>query len=67
MLNSCAFSNSLIESRRAQKNFQLIIITHDEEFVEMLSRASKKKIEYYYRVTKDATGASRIEKRDFDI
>ena len=29
---------SIIDSRRSQTNFQLIVITHEEEFVDMLAR-----------------------------
>ena len=42
---------SIIEHRQRQSNFQLIVITHDEEFVELLGRCDK--AEYYWRVTKD--------------
>ncbi len=30
--------NEIIEKRRRQENFQLIVITHDEEFVELLGK-----------------------------
>lgn len=43
---------SIIEQRRHQANFQLIVITHDEEFVEKLGRAEH--ASHYWRVTKDA-------------
>jgi len=38
--------------RRRQSNFQLIVITHDEEFVQLLGRSSH--ADYYWRVSKDA-------------
>ena len=41
----------MIKERRKQKNFQLIVITHDEAFLTMLSRSES--VEYYYRVRKD--------------
>lgn len=41
----------IIKSRSAQRNFQLIIITHDEDFVEMLGRSEF--MDQYYRVQKD--------------
>ncbi|ORZ09566.1 hypothetical protein BCR42DRAFT_304223, partial [Absidia repens] len=41
----------IIQSRRAQSNFQLVVITHDEEFVEYLSRAEVS--DKYYRISKD--------------
>jgi DNA repair exonuclease SbcCD ATPase subunit len=34
-----------------QKNFQLLIITHDEEFLERLSKVEK--LEFFYRVQRD--------------
>ncbi|CAD7936014.1 unnamed protein product [Amoebophrya sp. A120] len=42
---------SLIETRRDHSGFQLMIITHDETFVQMLSR--KQVCERYWRVSKD--------------
>jgi DNA repair protein RAD50 len=35
----------------AQKNFQLLIITHDEEFLDRLSKVEK--LELYYRVSRN--------------
>jgi DNA repair protein RAD50 len=29
----------IIKTRSSQKNFQLVIITHDEDFVELLGRS----------------------------
>ena len=43
---------SIIEHRRAQANFQLVVITHDEEFVRSLGRSDV--ADYYFRVSKDA-------------
>ena len=48
----------LIESRRQQRNFQLIVITHDESFVRMLGRL--RACENFYRVSKDDNGHSTI-------
>lgn len=42
----------IIERHRQQSNFQLIIITHDEDFLKMLSLTDY--VDYYYRVKKDA-------------
>lgn len=42
---------SIIASRSQQRNFQLIIITHDEEFVQLLGRSEH--ADYYWRVSKD--------------
>jgi hypothetical protein len=43
--------NSIIKARSSQSNFQLIIITHDEDFVEMLGRSEF--MDQFYRVSKD--------------
>ena len=45
-------SPSVIELRMQQKNFQLIIITHDEDFVRALGRGAEY-VEYYFMVYKD--------------
>ena len=37
--------------RRSQKNFQLIVITHDMEFIDMLGQAGY--TEHYYKVSKE--------------
>lgn len=42
---------NIIEARRAQQNFQLIVITHDESFVQLLGRSDQ--AEHYWRVFKD--------------
>jgi len=60
-----SFANALvqiIENRRQQHNFQLIIITHDEEFVQLLGRSEH--ADYYWRVSKDQTGHSIIERQE---
>ncbi|KAM9994272.1 hypothetical protein ACTFIZ_005591 [Dictyostelium cf. discoideum] len=60
-----SFANSLlniIESRKSQKGFQLIIITHDEEFVQYLSRGNY--CDYYWRVTKNANQHSHLERKE---
>lgn len=50
----------IVQSRSSQRNFQLIIITHDEEFIELLGRSDA--VEYYYRVSRDMSGFSKIAK-----
>ncbi|CAB4003385.1 DNA repair RAD50-like [Paramuricea clavata] len=52
---------SIVQTRNPQKNFQLVVITHDEHFVDLLSQADF--VEYYYRVAKDERGISRIYKQ----
>jgi DNA repair protein RAD50 len=38
----------IIELRRAQSNFQLVIITHDENFLQMLGKSEH--ADFYFRV-----------------
>lgn len=60
-----SFANSLVEiitSRSQQRNFQLIIITHDEEFVQLLGRSEH--ADYFWRVSKDVNGHSTLERQD---
>lgn len=42
---------SIIESRSNQRNFQLIVITHDEEFMRFLGRGEY--ADYYWRIAKN--------------
>ncbi|KAI0981679.1 hypothetical protein GJ496_003107 [Pomphorhynchus laevis] len=58
-IESLAFSLiEIIETRCMQKQFQLVIITHDEDFVEMLCRSNC--VEKFYRIQKDDKGFSKI-------
>ena len=41
----------IIEDRRGQENFQLIVITHDERFGQLIGQ--KQNAEKYYRISKD--------------
>ncbi|XP_056265020.1 DNA repair protein RAD50 [Pseudoliparis swirei] len=50
----------IIKSRSCQRNFQLLIITHDEDFVELLGRSSY--IEHFYRIRKNQNQNSEIIK-----
>ncbi|CAN9501772.1 unnamed protein product [Ophioblennius macclurei] len=50
----------IIKSRSRQRNFQLLIITHDEDFVELLGRSSY--IEHFYRIRKNQDQNSEIIK-----
>ena len=52
---------SIIRGRRAQTNFQLLVITHDEEFVQLLGHFEC--AEYYWRVFKDENQHSCIERQ----
>jgi len=42
--------NEIIKSRRQQANFQLIVITHDEDFVQLVGRSEN--ASHYFRVDK---------------
>ncbi|XP_003970804.1 DNA repair protein RAD50 [Takifugu rubripes] len=50
----------IIRSRSRQRNFQLLVITHDEDFVELLGRSSY--IEHFYRIRKNQDQNSEITK-----
>lgn len=51
----------IIKSRRKQHNFQLIIITHDEDFVRLLGRSEF--ADYYWRISRDENQHSIIERQ----
>lgn len=53
----CAALGRIVEEREKTGNFMLIVITHDETFVNSLERA-----EYYFKLARDNHGRSRIEK-----
>ncbi|MGH0126530.1 UNVERIFIED_CONTAM: hypothetical protein FKN15_073860 [Acipenser sinensis] len=50
----------IIKSRSRQRNFQLLIITHDEDFVELLGRSEY--VEHFYRIKKNIDQCSEIVK-----
>ncbi|KIW09030.1 uncharacterized protein PV09_00923 [Verruconis gallopava] len=50
--------SEIIKVRRQQSNFQLIVITHDEEFLKAMNCADY--ADYYYRVSRDANQCSQI-------
>ncbi|XP_016392538.1 DNA repair protein RAD50 [Sinocyclocheilus rhinocerous] len=50
----------IIKSRSRQRNFQLLIITHDEDFVELLGRSNY--VEHFYRIRKNQDQCSEITK-----
>jgi len=52
---------SVIRTRQLQRNFQLVVITHDEEFVENLGRSDF--VDYYFRIYKDESGFSKISRQ----
>ncbi|KAH3761574.1 rad50 subfamily protein [Pelomyxa schiedti] len=53
----------ILDRRHNQASFQLIIITHDEEFVQLLAR--NQYANCYWRVSKNANGHSTLEMKDF--
>jgi len=62
--NIDALANSLIDiinERKNIANFQLIIITHDEKFLQKLSQNSV--MEHYWRVSRDSHQKSVIERQ----
>ena len=54
--------SQIINSRRYQRNFQLLVITHDEEFVQLLGRADL--ANYYLRVSRNSEHHTVISRRD---
>ncbi|XBJ02385.1 hypothetical protein VPH35_021776 [Triticum aestivum] len=52
----------IMESRKGQENFQLIVITHDERFVQLIGQ--RQLAEKYYRVSKDEQQHSKIEAQE---
>ncbi|GJQ67982.1 rad50 [Trypoxylus dichotomus] len=50
----CETLATMIQSRRGEKNFQLLIITHDEDFIRKLSQLEN--IDHYLRVTRNQQG-----------
>tara|TARA_B110000261_G_scaffold11395_1_gene11503 strand:+ start:2354 stop:5959 length:3606 start_codon:yes stop_codon:yes gene_type:complete len=60
--NSDALARSLVDimhTRRDQENFQLIVITHDMHFAQVLGQ--REHADYYWRITKDEHQHSHIE------
>lgn len=55
--------NAIISKRSLQRNFQLILITHDEQFVEELGMRGA--ADHYYRVYKDSRNHSTIKMLSF--
>ena len=64
-IESLAYAlTEIIAARRGQSNFQLIIITHDEQFVRRIGQACG--TETVYHISKDGEGHySTITERDF--
>lgn len=61
--NSEALARSLstiIESRQAQRNFQLIVISHDEHFLSCMNASAY--CDHFYRIDRDMRQMSKIER-----
>ncbi|XP_066278594.1 DNA repair protein RAD50.L-like [Branchiostoma lanceolatum] len=52
----------IVKGRSRQRNFQLLVITHDEEFVDLLVHANF--TQHFWRVSKDNDGLSQLVKHD---
>ncbi|KAL1548104.1 DNA repair protein RAD50 isoform X1 [Salvia divinorum] len=52
----------IMEDRRGQENFQLIVITHDERFAQLIGQ--RQHAEKYYRISKDDYQHSIIESQE---
>ncbi|BHF60988.1 DNA repair protein rad50 [Sparganum proliferum] len=60
-IESLAYAlTEIIKTRSGQRNFQLIVITHDEDFVELLGRADC--ASHLFRISRNLQGLSEIEK-----
>ena len=57
-----SFLKRLAETKKSDKNFQMIIITHDENFLKFLGA----KVGKYYEVSKDQRGCSKIVLKEFN-
>ncbi|GJD12060.1 DNA repair protein RAD50 [Galdieria sulphuraria] len=57
--------SDIIRARRIQENFQLILITHDEHFIELLG--SREVTDTYYLVERDEDGFSHIRLQDLNV
>lgn len=56
------FLADLIDQRRTDANFQLIIITHDKDFIKMFNDYT----DHYLHVSKNDAGFSTIVRKDID-
>ena len=57
--------HDIIRARQQQANFQLIVITHDEEFLKFMKCADF--CDDYYRVSRDDRQKSKIEKQSIGM
>lgn len=59
-IESLAQALSDLVANRANSNFQLIVITHDEDLLDSLGRVDQ--VEHYYKVSRNQYGYSTIGK-----
>lgn len=59
-IESLAHALSDLVVSRANSNFQLIVITHDEDLLDFLGRVDQ--VDHYYKVSRDEHGHSIIRK-----
>ncbi|KAL4437341.1 hypothetical protein ABPG75_004480 [Micractinium tetrahymenae] len=63
--NSASLAEALrtiMQNRRDQENFQLVVITHDEQFARLIG--TREHAEFMWRITKDDTQHSTITQED---
>ncbi|CAB4063828.1 RAD50 [Lepeophtheirus salmonis] len=61
--NICSLADALariVQERSSRSNFQLIVITHDEDLIDQLGRVEK--VDKYYKVSRNENGLSQIRK-----
>lgn len=64
-IESLAFALvGIIRERSTQRHFQLVVITHDEDFVELLGRSEH--VDEYIEVSKNHEGLSRLTVKSVD-
>lgn len=57
----CDALTRIVNTRQSEKNFQLIVITHDEDFINALTRAQG--VSHFFKVERNADGLSVIKKQ----
>jgi len=54
----------LVTKRSVQRNFQLIVITHDNDLIELLSKSEQ--VDHYFKVSRNIRGESLIRKKEIN-
>ena len=54
---------SILNEKKQDNNFQMIIITHDKDFLDLLG---KQHCDFFWRVEKDDKGYSKIAKENIE-